>query len=109
MGYFSKKEEKGEGASIIDGNENNVEKSECGNCMICVCHNTNTCSKELFKEVNVQDITIKGTKKDVLDFIMKDEITDGFEDLAQFQKEPEPETPYERDCREAWAGDDGWD
>tara|TARA_R110000823_G_scaffold1974_8_gene7947 strand:- start:2031 stop:2840 length:810 start_codon:yes stop_codon:yes gene_type:complete len=87
MGYFSKKEEKGEGASIIDGNENNVEKSECGNCMICVCHNTNTCSKELFKEVNVQDITIKGTKKDVLDFIMKDEITDGFEDLAQFQKE----------------------
>lgn len=85
MGGFTKRDKKGEGASIIDGNEINVRKTECSGCMICVCHNTNTCSKELFKETNVQDVNIKGEKIEILKNIMKDEIESGFNDIAPFK------------------------
>ena len=85
MGGFTKRDKKGEGASIIDGNEKNVRKTECAMCMICVCHNSNTCSKELFKETNVQDIEIKGEKIEILKNIMKDELEDGFNDIAPFK------------------------
>jgi len=85
-GGFSKRDTKGEGAGIIDGNEMNVRKTSCHNCMICVCHNTNTCSKELFKETNVQDMNVEGTKIEILKNIMKDEIEGGFNDNAEFKK-----------------------
>jgi hypothetical protein len=84
MGGFTKRDKKGEGASIIDGNEKNVRKSECANCMICVCHNHNTCSKELFKETNVQDVKMGGLKYEVLKAIMDEEVEKGFEDQAEF-------------------------
>ena len=91
MGGFTKRDTKGEGASIIDGNEKNVRKSECSKCMICVCHNTNTCSKELFKETNVQEIKMEGLKIDVLKEILKDELDSGFVDNAEFKKaDPTP-------------------
>ena len=54
--------------------------------MICVCHNTNTCSKELFKETNVQDMNVEGTKIEILKNIMKDEIEGCFNDNAEFKK-----------------------
>lgn len=85
MGGFSKKDKKGEGASIIDGNEINVRKTECANCMICVCHNTNTCSKEMFKEINIQEIKVEGMKIDILKEIMKDELEEGFIDSSAFK------------------------
>lgn len=85
MGGFTKRDKKGEGASLIDGNEMNVRKTECAGCMICVCHNTNTCSKELFKETNVQEAKIEGEKMDVLKQIMKDELDSGFNDVAEFK------------------------
>ena len=85
MGGFTKRQEKGEGASLIDGNEMNVRKSECANCMICVCHNTNTCSKEMFKETNIQDVKVEGSKIDVLKVIMKDELEEGFVDASPFK------------------------
>lgn len=85
MGGFTKRDKKGEGASLIDGNEMNVRKTECAGCMICVCHNTNTCSKELFKETNVQEAKIEGEKMDVLKEIMKDELDSGFIDIAPFK------------------------
>lgn len=85
MGGFTKRDKKGEGASIIDGNEKNVRKTECANCMVCVCHSNNTCSKELFKETNVQDMVIEGTKIEILKDIMKDEVEGGFNDNAEFK------------------------
>ena len=86
MGGFTKRDTKGEGASIIDGNEKNVRKTECAYQMICVCHSTNTCSKELFKEINVQDTKIEGEKIEILKEIMKDEISTEFVDNAEFKK-----------------------
>ena len=85
MGGFTKRDKKGEGASIIDGNEQNVRKTECAYVMVCVCHSNNTCSKELFKEVNVQDAKIEGEKIEILKNIMKDELATDFVDNAEFK------------------------
>ena len=90
MNYYTKNDEKGEGASLVDGNENNVEKTECSLCMICVCHNTNTCGKDAFEDVNVQESGITGLKREILEEIMKDEIEEGREDKSQFTI-PKPE------------------
>jgi len=88
MNYFTKNDEKGEGASLVDGNENNVIKTECKECMICIAHNTNTCSKEMFKKVNEQDgAKLVGPKYDLLKKIMEDEIKEGFKDLSAFGKD----------------------
>ena len=72
-------------ASIIDGNEKNVRKTECAYVMCCVCHSNNTCSKELFKEVNVQEAKIEGEKIEILKNIMKDELATDFVDNAEFK------------------------
>ena len=85
MNYYTKNDEKGEGASLVDGNENNVVKSECSLCMICVCHNTNTCGKDAFSDVNVQTASITGIKREILEDIMKGEIEGGRNDKSKFQ------------------------
>ena len=85
MGGFTKRDKKGEGASIIDGNEQNVRKTECAYVMVCVCHSSNTCSKELFKEVNVQEAKIEGEKIEILKNIMIDELATDFVDNAEFK------------------------
>jgi len=77
MNYYTRNDEKGEGASLVDGNEMNVVKSECALCMICVCHNTNTCNKDSFEECNIQDAKITGIKLEILEDIMKDELKEG--------------------------------
>ena len=77
MNYYTKNDEKGEGASLIDFNENNFVSSECALQMICVCHNTNTCNKDSFEEINIQDANITGDKKDILEMIMAEEIASG--------------------------------
>lgn len=77
MNYYTRNDEKGEGASLVDGNEMNVVKTECALCMICVCHNTNTCNKDAFEECNIQDAKISGIKLDLLQDIMKNEIDEG--------------------------------
>ena len=77
MNYYTKNDEKGEGASLIDFNENNFISSECCLQMICVCHNTNTCNKDSFEEINIQKADITGTKRDVLEAIMSEEIASG--------------------------------
>ena len=84
MNYYTKNDEKGEGASLVDGNENGVIKSECALCMICVCHNTNTCNKDAFEDVNIQEASITGIKRDLLEKIMKDEILSGKENNSKF-------------------------
>jgi len=84
MNYYSRNDEKGEGASLVDGNEVNVMKSECALCMICVCHNTNTCAKDAFEDVNVQDSKIQGPKFELLENIMKNEIKNGKCNLSKF-------------------------
>ena len=88
MGGFTKRDLKGEGASVIDGNEKNVRKTECAGVMICVAHNTNTCSKESFKGINVQDAKIQGVKLEILKEIMKDEVECGFQENAEFKSAP---------------------
>ena len=83
----------GEGASIIDGNEQNVVNLDIQHLMICVCHNNNTCSKEMFVDTNVQDAKMTGGHVDVVRSIMATEVDEGFRDYSQFGKaeEPEPE------------------
>ncbi len=89
MNYFDKKAEKGEGASVIDGNENQVLNLDIQHLMICVCHNNNTCSKEMFKETNVQDAKLAGTHVDVVRGVMAHEVEMGFKDNAPHKGSPE--------------------
>jgi len=84
MNYYTKNDEKGEGASLIDFNENNFVSSECCLQMICVCHNTNTCNKDSFEEINIQEANISGPKKDILEMIMSEEIASGKENKSPF-------------------------
>ena len=77
MNYYTRNDEKGEGASLVDGNEMNVVKTECALCMICVCHNTNTCNKDSFEEANIQDAKMSGIKLEILEDIMKGELEEG--------------------------------
>ena len=84
MNYYTRNDEKGEGASLVDGNEVNVMKSECALCMICVCHNSNTCNKDAFEDVNIQDSKIQGPKFELLENIMKNEIKNGKCNLSKF-------------------------
>ena len=88
MNYFDKKQEKGEGASVIDGNENAVINLPIQHLMICVCHNNNTCSKEQFKEANVQDSKLAGTHVDIVRSVMATEVAEGFKDNAPHRVEP---------------------
>ena len=85
MNYYTKNDTKGEGSSLIDGNENNVMKSECKECMMCICHNRNTCNKDTFIGANVQDFKAEGTKLEILKEIMKEEIeVEGHQNLSEF-------------------------
>lgn len=84
MNYYTRNDEKGEGASLVDGNEMNVVKTECALCMICVAHNTNTCNKDSFEEVNIQEAKISGIKYEILEDIMKDELKEGKINKSQF-------------------------
>ena len=84
MNYYTKNDEKGEGASLIDFNENNFVSSECALQMICVCHNTNTCNKDSFEEINIQGANITGDKKDILEMIMAEEIASGKDNQSPF-------------------------
>ena len=84
MNYYTKNDEKGEGASLIDFNENNFVSSECALQMICVCHNTNTCNKDSFEEINIQEAGITGTKRDILEAIMVEEIASGKDNQSPF-------------------------
>jgi len=54
--------------------EQNVMKSECKECMMCVCHNRNTCNKDTFENANVQDFKATGSKIELLKDIMKEEV-----------------------------------
>jgi hypothetical protein len=85
MGGFSKNDKKGEGAGIIDGNEQGIVKTECSHCMICISHNNNTCSKDLFLETNNQNAKLQGDKFELLKEILKDEILAGRNDHSQFK------------------------
>jgi hypothetical protein len=84
MGYYNKSEEKGEGAALVDFNENRVVKSECANQMICVCHNKNSCNKDSFQDINVQEANISGLKIDILKQIMAEEVAGGRKNLSKF-------------------------
>ena len=84
MGYYTRNDEKGEGASLIDFNEKNFAKSECSLQMICICHNTNTCNKDSFKDLNVQEAKITGSKLEVLKQIMSLEINEGATNNSPF-------------------------
>ena len=66
MNWYTRNDEKGEGASLVDGNEMNVVKSECALCMICVCHNSNTCKKDRFLEDKVGDMPDDDPYKKIL-------------------------------------------
>ena len=84
MNYYTRNDEKGEGASLIDFNEHNFVMSECALQMICVCHNTNTCNKDAFEEINIQQAKISGPKRDVLEMIMRGEVESGKENNSAF-------------------------
>ena len=62
--------------------------------MICVCHNTNTCGKDAFEDVNIQTASITGIKREILEDIMKGEIEEGRENKSKFTI-PKPEVSKE--------------
>lgn len=101
MNYYTRNDEKGEGASLVDGNEVNVMKSECALCMICVCHNYNTCAKDAFEDVNIQDSKIQGPKFELLENIMENEIKDGKCNLSKFTIPKEKESQDAQGARQA--------
>jgi len=84
MSYYTRNDEKGEGSSLIDGNEMNVVKSECKDCMMCIAHNNNTCNKDTFIGANVQDFKATGTKIEILKQIMEEEVKGGAKNLSKF-------------------------
>ena len=85
MNYYTRNDEKGEGSSLVDGNEKNVVKSQCKECMMCICHNRNTCNKDTFIGANVQDFKATGTKIEILKEIMKEEVeVEGHKNLSKF-------------------------
>ena len=91
MSGFTKNDKKGEGASLIDGNENNVCMTECAKQMICVCHNRNTCCKDQFLDKRCEGAKFEGLKFEILKDIMKEEVANGYECLAEFKAQPQPE------------------
>jgi len=91
MSGFTKNDTKGEGASLIDGNENNVCMTECAKQMICVCHNRNTCCKDQFLDKRCEGAKFEGLKFEILKDIMKEEVANGYECLAEFKAQPQPE------------------
>ncbi len=52
MGGFNKKGN-GEGAKLVDWNDNKCYKTEVNKCMICIAHKNNTVDKEMFKDKNI--------------------------------------------------------
>ena len=85
MNYYSKNDEKGEGSALIDGAENDFVKTECKDCMMCICHNRNTCNKDTFIGANVQDFQATGTKMEILQEIMKEEVEkEGAKNMSKF-------------------------
>jgi hypothetical protein len=101
MGYYNKSEEKGEGAALVDFNENRVVKSECAECMICVCHNTNTCNKDSFEEINVQDAKVSGLKINILNELMAEELSSGRENKSQFTIPKQQSSPDQASHQES--------
>ncbi len=69
MGWFNKSS-KGEGASVIDFNENNVTKSDITKVMICVAHKNNTIDKEKFLK-NKIDAPLFDPYTDILKDVLK--------------------------------------
>jgi len=102
MNYYTKNDEKGEGASLIDFNENNFVSSECALQMICVCHNTNTCNKDSFEEINIQEAKITGDKKDILEMIMAEEIASGKDNQSPFTIPDQGMPPSEPEKKEEY-------
>jgi len=81
---------RGEGAKIIDFNENNVHMTSVSDCMICISHNDNTIAKDKFQK---NKTTLK----------LKDEnyiklIEDIFGDLVNVN--PNPEDFYQEEEKE---------
>ena len=69
MGGFIKNSQ-GEGAKMIDSmNLNKIGLTECRYVMLCVCHDTNTISKDQFKECNAVDGQLAPKLKECLDSI----------------------------------------
>ena len=79
----------GEGASLVDGNENNVTLTECSQQMLCVCHSRNTCNKDIFLDKVCPDADLQGMKLDILKDLMKEEVESGYENLAEFSSPPQ--------------------
>ena len=93
MSGFTRNDTKGEGASLVDGNDNNVTLTECSQQMLCVCHSRNTCNKDIFLDKKCPDANLEGLKLDILKDLMKPEVEHGYENLAEFSSPPQPEPP----------------
>ena len=65
MGGFVKKGT-GEGAKMIDFNDNKCGFSEVGNCMVCVAHKNNTVDKDMFKDNDIGECKLDDQLKKVV-------------------------------------------
>tara|TARA_R110000744_G_scaffold247607_1_gene364141 strand:- start:2 stop:706 length:705 start_codon:yes stop_codon:yes gene_type:complete len=65
MGGYTKSSQ-GEGAKMIDFNDKNVIETEIQHMLVCLCHDDNTCKKDMFLQNKIEDI---GLHEDVLKVI----------------------------------------
>jgi glycosyltransferase involved in cell wall biosynthesis len=70
MGGFQKKGV-GEGSKMFDFmNPKMIKQLEVKNIMVCICHKGNTCPKDQFEEMNIQDACLGDAEKDVISKIL---------------------------------------
>jgi glycosyltransferase involved in cell wall biosynthesis len=73
MGRGFQANSRGEGAKMIDFNENNVITTDITECMVCVCHNNNTLSKDMFAKHKIPAKLSRTGHLDILKNILGDE------------------------------------
>jgi len=63
----------GEGAKMVDFNDNNVACTNISDCMVCVCHNNNTLSKDRFIQHKMNVSLNNSEQVEILKEILKEE------------------------------------
>ncbi len=69
MGGFGKASSN-EGFGMIENNENKCLRTHADKCIICVCHNDNTISKDRFSDKTNENVKLGGPIKDVIEAII---------------------------------------
>lgn len=70
MGGFNKNSQ-GEGSKMFDFmNDKKIKQLEVSKIMVCICHSENTCNKDKFKDINIQEAWIGDKEKRIISSIL---------------------------------------